>query len=359
MSVQTRRTVTRLVSQSALSAVLLLSLGACDDDSSDLETKQEFLACDTEVPLADANPNYPWTANAITLVSEKMSDGVFAVYDERAAQLEPMGIPLATSGGFVIGDDGVLIVETMLNRRLFCQVIDLVKAETDKPILYAVNTSHHGDHSYGNAFLPEDVQIVQHRETVDFIGNAMAFAGDKAFMEGAFGADQGIDEITATAADIVVPDTGWSVDLGGKNVTVDFHGFAQTGGDVFIHAVEADVLWVGNAVVAASPAIPWLLDGHAVEVHATLETVAQTLTDTTIVIYGHGAPVRGTNSLTFSVDYLTALIDGVRTGVMANSTIDEVVGELEISMASFQGYALWGWVHQSINVPNTFAELQL
>ena len=95
------------------------------------------------------------------------------------------------------------------------------------------------------------------------------------------------------------------------------------------------------------------------EVHATLETVAQTLTDTTIVIYGHGAPVRGTNSLTFSVDYLTALIDGVRTGVMANSTIDEVVGELEISMASFQGYALWGWVHQSINVPNTFAELQL
>jgi hypothetical protein len=57
-----------------------------------------------------------------------------------------------------------------INRRLLCQVYELVRAETDLPVLYAINTSHHGDHSYGNAFLPDEVQVVQHERTADFIG---------------------------------------------------------------------------------------------------------------------------------------------------------------------------------------------
>jgi len=41
--------------------------------------------------------------------------------------------PLATSSGFVIGDDGVLIVDTMINRQLLCQVVDLVREQTTSP----------------------------------------------------------------------------------------------------------------------------------------------------------------------------------------------------------------------------------
>jgi cyclase len=130
---------------------------------------QRFAACDAEFTTIDPNPNVPWTPNAVTLVSEEVADNVFAVYDANSAEYEPAGFPLATSGGFVIGEDGVLIVETMINRRLLCQVYELIRAETDLPVLYAVNTSHHGDHSYGNAFLPDEVQVVQHERTAEFI----------------------------------------------------------------------------------------------------------------------------------------------------------------------------------------------
>ena len=57
----------------------------------------------------------------------------------------------------------------VLNRRLAEQVMALVRERTDKPIRYVVNTSYHGDHSYGNQFFPADVAIIQHRATQEYI----------------------------------------------------------------------------------------------------------------------------------------------------------------------------------------------
>jgi glyoxylase-like metal-dependent hydrolase (beta-lactamase superfamily II) len=94
-----------------------------------------------------------WDANKVELVSEKLDDGVFAYYPSDAKELEKQGKPVATSGGFIVGDKGVLIIDTMLNQRLNTQVQKMVQKETGKPIIFAVNTSFHGDHSYGNMYL--------------------------------------------------------------------------------------------------------------------------------------------------------------------------------------------------------------
>ncbi|WP_232312633.1 MBL fold metallo-hydrolase [Enterovibrio coralii] len=63
-----------------------------------------------------------WDANKVQLVSEKLGEGVYAYYPSDAKQLEQKGLPVATSGGFVVGDKGVLIIDTMLNERLNQQV---------------------------------------------------------------------------------------------------------------------------------------------------------------------------------------------------------------------------------------------
>jgi cyclase len=177
-----------------------------------------------------------------------VADNIFAIYDANSAISAPAGFPLATSGGFVIGENGVLIVDTMINRQLLNQVYKLVRAETDLPILYAVNTSYHGDHSYGNAFLPEEVQVVQHARTAEYI--AENFEEDVVFMETNFGKDQGFDEVTAVVPDISVTDSGWSVDLGGITVEALYFGFAQTVGDLFVFVPEANVMFTGNPMVA-------------------------------------------------------------------------------------------------------------
>jgi len=245
----------------------------------------------------------------------------------------------------------VVLIETMINRRLLCQVVDLVRAETSAPITHAINTSYHGDHSYGNAFLPEEVQVVQHERTAAYI--AANFEADREFMEANFGVDQGLDEIVPVAADIEVDDTGWSVDLGGVTVEVKYYGFGQTEGDLFVWVPGANVLWTGNPLINEGPALPWLLDGHAQEVEMTLASVQADLPAGAVVVPGHGPP-QGTNAFTWSLDYLAALQEQVAAAADAGLTLEETVAA--VTLDEFRGYALFDWIHTTINVPNTYAE---
>lgn len=315
---------------------------------------QSFAACEQEFTITAPDPDLVWTPNAIKLVSQQLAPGVFAIYDENVDKSAPAGIPLATSGGFVIGEDGVLLVETMINRQLFCQAIDLVRARTDKPVLYAVNTSSHGDHSYGNMFLPAGVQVVQHERTAEYI--AGHFAEDLEFMKPNFGGDaQGLGEIKPVAADILVTDgEAWSVDLGGVSVEARYHGFAQTGGDLFVHVPSAKVVWTGNAVVAEEPAIPWLLAGHAEETGVTLAALKAAVPADTIVVPGHGRAI-APDGLDFSISYLETLVSEVDAAVDQGLSQEETAST--VTMEPFQGYALWGWIHTSVNVPNTYSDL--
>lgn len=328
----------------------ILSLAGCGDAVE--APTQRFAACDEPPTFVEPNPAYAWTPNAIHLVSEQLAPGVFAIVDANAAEHGPAGIPLATSGGFVIGEDGVLMVESMINRQLLCQAVELVRAETSKPIRWVVNTSSHGDHTFGNTFLPDDVEVVQHERTADAI--AEHFDEDVAFMEANFGADQGLDEIEPVAADIRVPDAGWSVDLGGITVEARYYGFAQTPGDLFVYVPEAAVMWTGNAFVAEEPAIPWLLAGHGDAAEVTLAAVQASLPADAQVVPGHGRP-RGPAALDFSIDYLRALLSGVGAAVDDGLSVEETVAA--VTLDEFQGYALWSWIHQQVNVPGTHAEL--
>jgi hypothetical protein len=75
---------------------------------------------------------------------------------------------------------------------------------------------------------------------------------------------------------------------------------------------------------------------------------------TATVVPGHDAP-RPAGVTTFSVDYLNTLIAETQAAVDAGQTLEQAVDS--ITMEPYQGYALWGWVHKTVNVPATYAEL--
>ncbi len=210
-----------------------------------------------------------WDGNKVQMQSEKLADGVFAYYASDARELNAKGGAAATSGGLIVGSKGALLIETMLNKRMNQQVQDLSRTLGGKPLIYAVNTSAHGDHAFGNMYLPASTRIVQHANTRAYIDNHLG--DDKAFMIKHFGTGRGIEEITARTGDILVaPMATVSLDLGGKVVEVIDFGFAQTGGDLWVWEPQSKVMWSGNPLIAAKPALPWLLDGHLV---ATLDTL--------------------------------------------------------------------------------------
>ena len=196
-----------------------------------------------------------WDGNKVQMISEKLDAGVFAFYAKDAKELNDKGGAAATSGGLIVGTKGALLIETMLNKRLNKQVQDLSQKLGGKPLLYAINTSAHGDHSFGNMFLPTSTKIVQHANTRSYIDHHLN--DDKAFMIQNFGSGRGIEEIKARTGDVLIADGAKiTLDLGGKTVEVIDFGFGQTGGDLWVWEPQSKVLWAATLSSLVSPLCP-------------------------------------------------------------------------------------------------------
>lgn len=295
-----------------------------------------------------------WDANKVQMRSLQLAPGVFAHVPANAAALNARGGAAGTSGGLIVGTRGALLIETMLNRRLHNQVRALSKVQTGgRPVLYAVNTSSHGDHAFGNMYLPRDTRLVQHEHTARFIANHLE--QDKAFMLQHFGKGRGIEPIRARGPDILVPAGGkLTLDLGGRQVDIHDFGFAQTGGDLFVWEPTSKTLWAGNPVIAAKPALPWLLDGRLVQTLATLQKVYDFLPADATVVPGHGVPM-GKEGLRWHLDYLTAVQAGVKGALARGLSLEQTVAELQLP--EFRGYQLFDWVHPALNVPAAYKDL--
>ena len=304
---------------------------------------------------ASVNAGEPvWDGNKVILETQKLADGVFAVLPSDANELASKGYPVATTSGFIIGDDSVLVIDSMLNKRLNTQLFDLISAETDKPIRYLVNTSFHGDHSYGNFYVPEAINIIQHEAAAAYINTH--WDADIDFMIQNFGEGRGIEEVKPTPADILISSGGKIiVDLGNKKVEIQDFGFAQTGGDLFVSIPEDNILWTGNPVIADAPALPWLLDGHLIDTHDTLVKVYNRFDADTKVVPGHG-PVTSIVAIKWAIDYLAAVRDGVQNAIDAGLSLEQTVAK--VTLPDFKGYALYGWVHPSLNIPAAYKDLK-
>lgn len=294
-----------------------------------------------------------WDGNKVVMTSEKLGDGVYAYYPKDAGEINQKGGAAATSGGLIVGTKGALLIETMLNQRLNKQVQELSRKLAHKPILYAINTSAHGDHSYGNMYMPTQTVIIQHANTRSYIEEHLA--DDKAFMIKNFGAGRGIEEIKARAGDILIPAGGkMTLDLGGKKVEVIDFGFAQTGGDLWIWEPESKVMWSGNPIIASKPALPWLLDGHLVATLETLRRVYDFLPSDARIIPGHGVPMTR-EDVKWHIDYLDTVRNQVQAAIGHGMNLEQTVKQ--VTMPEFAGYSLFNWVHPSLNVPAAYKDL--
>jgi glyoxylase-like metal-dependent hydrolase (beta-lactamase superfamily II) len=291
------------------------------------------------------------------MVSEKLATDVYAFYAKDAAQLNCHGGAAATSGGIIVGKNGVLLIETLLNQRLNHQVQELTKKlSNNKPILFAVNTSSHGDHWYGNMYLPQTTMIIQHQNAKQYIDHHLD--EDKAFMIQNFGKGRGIEEIKARTGDILVgSDSRIQIDLGGKLVDIIDFGFGQTGGDLFIWEPQSKVLWAGNPIIASKPTLPWLLDGHVIQVLETFKKVYNFLPSDATIVPGHGVAIKR-DDIKWHIDYLTALQQNVQCAIDQGLTLEQTVKKATDEMSQFGGYVLFGWIHSGLNISKAYEELK-
>jgi cyclase len=295
----------------------------------------------------------PWNAMEITLTPRNLAEGVYALVSSTADTNNPAGIPEATTGGIIVGEKGVLVIESMLNAKLANQVLDQVPRLTDKPIRYVVNTVYHGDHYYGNFLFPSSATIIMHSESKRYIDHK--FEEDRKFMINLMGADVGIQDVKPRAGDILL-DHDATIDLGGRTVALKVFGLGQTKGDLFVWLPKEKIFFTSNAILAEKPAIPWLLEGNHDLALETMRKMKTFLPADTVIVPGHGRPTTIEASLDYFIAYLETLDREVRAAVANGLSLEETV---KVATAqAFSGYTLYPWIHKQTNVPHAYRRIR-
>ncbi len=280
---------------------------------------------------------------------------MYAILPKTAGTETVKGIPQATTGGFIVGEKGVLLIECFLNKRLFEQQMKLVRSVTNKPILYAVNTSDHGDHCFSNYLLPASTIIIQNEFAKDNL--AKNYEAIKQFMITLFGKGRGIEDSRYRGADITIArNNNLKIDLGnGKIVELLNEGPAQSQADLFVWLPSAKVFWTGNPFIAESPTIPWLFDGVFLEPAHNLRKVYDLLPDDAIIVPGHGK-ITNKAGIKYTIDYVDALQKNVEAAIQKGLTLEQT--KATVTMKEFdKGYVLFDWLHYNFNLPNAYRDI--
>ena len=318
------------------------------------------LSCNTQAyaqfPMPDHVPI--WDANKVTLKLHKISENVYAVSPTTTETETTKGIAQATSAGFIVGDKGVLLIETMLSKTLYDQLYKLIRTVTPKPIIYAINTSDHGDHCFGNYLLPKQTIVIQNEFCKENL--AKNYENIKQFMIMLFGKGRGIEQSVYRAADITIAiNQTMKIDMGKGNIIEVINvGTAQSPADLFVYlkSSSGNVLWAGNPFIAESPTIPWLFDGYFLEPVQNLNKIYNMISDKDIVVPGHGR-ITNKAGIKYTIDYVTALQTNVENAVKKGLTLEET--KTAVTMKEFdKGYELFNWLHFNFNVPNAYKDIK-
>jgi glyoxylase-like metal-dependent hydrolase (beta-lactamase superfamily II) len=195
----------------------------------------------------------------------------------------------------VEGPAGLLVVDTNASEAAGHEVLADLRRLSPAPLVAAVNTHVHFDHTFGNGvFAAEGVEIVAHEAVAE------ALPGHAADIRGQAAADLDEDPRYAELVDThaVVPHRTFSsaltFDLGDRLVELVHPGKGHTDGDVVVRVPDADVLLAGDLVEESAlrgGAPGYGDDSWPMEWPLTLDLVLDLVGPATVVVPGHGAPV--------------------------------------------------------------------
>ena len=189
----------------------------------------------------------------------------------------------------VAGDAGLLVLDTQASAALAREVVADVRRVSGLPVLWAVNSHQHFDHTFGNGVLQgEGAELVCHESAAETLPAHAAEVRRAAAQED----DPRYQAVAAT--DVVVPERTFSsaisLDLGDRYVELVHPGRGHTAGDLVVRVPDADVVLAGDLVEQSERgSVPGFGDDcYPMEWPLTLDTVLGLTTSATLVVPGHG-----------------------------------------------------------------------
>jgi cyclase len=238
-------------------------------------------------------------------------------------------VNVGSNSAVIVNRDDVVVVDSHISPESARVMLQEMKAITDKPVRFLVNTHFHYDHTNGNQLFGPPVDIIGHtftrrRLTGDILEKGMfadllkaipkqlddlqaraaaeqdatakARLDQQLRVQSAFAAS--LKDLKVTPPNVVVDDR-MTLFRGDREIRLLYLGRGHTGGDLVVYLPKEKVLCSGDLLVNG---LPNLIDGYVNDWPDTLEKLKAL--DFVDVIPGHGEPFKGKER----IDWLQAFL---------------------------------------------------
>ena len=253
------------------------------------------LFCTSMSALAEASTDVP------ELVPQQVAPHIY-FFQGKAGVASQENRGFNSNAGFVVTDDGVVVVDALGTPSLGQAMITAIGKITKKPVKRVIITHYHADHFYGlQAFKSVGAEVWAHRNARDYLESG----------EGAARLEQRrndlspwVDRNTRLISPDVWLDTDMTFTLGGMRFEIVHLGPAHAPDDIIVIVGGSGVIFTGDILFTGR--IPFVGEADS---KRWLETFSRLLDKKPrIMVTGHGAPSREpAKDLTLTRDYLMYL----------------------------------------------------
>lgn len=234
--------------------------------------------------------------------------------------------------GLFIGEDGVFMIDDQF-ANITPKILKAIKAITNKPVKYLVNTHWHGDHAGGNENMQKEGAVIVSHENVRkrmSIDTVVRGKTKKASPK------EALPVITFTK--------DMMFHLNGEDVLVSHVHNAHTDGDAHIYFTKSNVIHMGDTYFQGKFPYIDLNSGGSIDGYiASAEKALLMANDETVIIPGHRG-LSNKKELKAFKNMLVTIRDRVKEDIKKGKTLEEVKGDKKITKEFEKEYS-WGFIN--------------
>ncbi len=239
------------------------------------------------------------------------------------------------NSGIVIGDDGVMVIDTQATPAMAQDVIDRVREITDKPIKYVVLTHYHAVRVLGaSAYGAEHIiasqgtwDLIVERGQQDMDSEIQRFP--RLF--------QGVETVPGLTWPTMVFENTMTLWMGDLEVRISHLGRGHTKGDIVVWLPGDKVLFSGDLVEYG--ATPYTGDAYLTDWPATLDALEAL--EPAAIVPGRGdalaTPDQVRDGLSGTRAFITDLLDAAKQGVAEGHDLNRVFKDSHAAMTPKYG----------------------